>query len=162
MPLQSVPDPFDDATHRQLDAALDEDTVGAEHFIRHTNHAAFLALTVSHSNHVLDHLSLREARAFVTTYGSLQDMLSDAWKRKSYREIRSLGTCRLPPHHLARITDRWSSYPARTRNYTKLRRSGSSRSALSFFPDYPKPLSLSRCTLQVVEVFRGRIPGRCG
>ena len=93
MPLRSVPDPFDDATHRQLDALVDKATAGVEEFIPLTKYAILLMSIVGHSDHVLDHTYLYLAAAYtlVNTYHDLRDKLSDAWTRKSYREVRCLG-----------------------------------------------------------------------
>ena len=61
-------------------------------------------------------------------------------------------------YYLVRISGRSFSYLARSRNYAKLRRSGTPRSALSFRFYYSKPLRSFRCASQLVKVFRGRIP----
>ena len=79
MPLQSesVPDPFDDATHRQLDALVNKATAGVEEFIRLTKYPILLMSIVGHSDNVLDHtylrLDLADAYSLVNTYDGLQD-----------------------------------------------------------------------------------------
>ena len=100
MPLEQLPDRFDDATHHELDRAVD-DAASQTLFgplISPLEYRALLTYIVLHSKGDLDpkYNVLPAAGALINTYGELHDMLSSAWEQRSYRKIRNLGA-RPPP-----------------------------------------------------------------
>ena len=101
MPLatESLPDRFDAATHRELDRAVDskavEDHLGDASVLgSNPEYFALLHAIIENSNGDLDtkYLDWGQAKKLITQ-GELRDVLNSAWERKSYREVRNLGTC---------------------------------------------------------------------
>lgn len=101
MSLETVPDFFDDTAHQELDRMVNK---AAESDALVMPNLGFLLLyhIVVHSNGDLDpkYLDNKQARLLINRYGALQDMLSSAWARKSYREIRNLGPCPPSPSNI--------------------------------------------------------------
>ena len=98
-PLKTLPDRFDAATHHELDRAVDqaveEDLGSASVLSSNLQYYALLYAIIGRSNGDLDskYLDLKQAKKLINTHGELREMLDSAWKNKSYREIRNLGTC---------------------------------------------------------------------
>ena len=97
MPLETLPDRFDDATHQELDRAVNEAASDALSgpLISPIQYYYLLNHIVGHSKDDLDpkYLMIKEAKSLIVNCEELQDMLSSAWERRSYREIRNLGGC---------------------------------------------------------------------
>ncbi|KAG9310693.1 hypothetical protein JVU11DRAFT_9287 [Chiua virens] len=99
MPLQSLPDCFDLATHQELDRAVNEDISDVFTVIEHLSPSDYIILLVAivrHSRGDLDskYLAFSDAKKLMTTYGELRSMLASARELKSYREIRNLAILR--------------------------------------------------------------------
>ena len=99
MPLESLPDHFDDATHDDLDKAVEQavedDLAGGSDLSSNLQYRILLNAIVARSKDSLDrkYLDMEEAKTLIKTHGELRAMLAAAWKRKSFREIRNLGVC---------------------------------------------------------------------
>ena len=99
MPLESLPDRLDDATHGKLDKAVNEsveediaDTDSEDLSAR--DHAQLLSAIIEHCDNLdSKYVGLGQTKKLIKTHGELRAMLDSAWKRKSYREIRNLGVC---------------------------------------------------------------------
>ena len=98
-PLKTLPDRFDAATHHELDRAVDqavEDDLGDVSDLGSGlwQYRTLLHGIIENSNGDLDtkYVSLQHAKKLINTHGELREMLHSAWKHKSYREIRNLGT----------------------------------------------------------------------
>ena len=96
MPLESLPDPFEDVTHQELDRAVNEAAsrglsgplISPIQYYYLFNHiVGYLPKDDLDTKYLLG----REAETLIDNCGELRDMLSSAWERKSYREIRNLG-----------------------------------------------------------------------
>ncbi|KAG9308729.1 hypothetical protein JVU11DRAFT_11514 [Chiua virens] len=104
MPLENLPDTFDNATHDALDRAVNEAT--AESWTHSTSpkleslmeYTVLLTLIVNHSNGDLDSkfTKFHEAQRLIQTHEDLRRMLAAGWERKSYREIRNLAILKVP------------------------------------------------------------------
>jgi hypothetical protein len=97
MPLETLPDPLDDATHDEFDKVVnetvEEDITDAED-LSVRDHVQLLNAIVAHSEGMdRKYLDMKEAKQLIKTHGGLRVMLTSAWRRKSYREIRNLGAC---------------------------------------------------------------------
>ena len=99
MPLQILPDRFGEAKHKELDKAVNEAMEGL-----YGPHVPILLLTillltciVDTSNGELDpkFATPGATKTLINTYEDLRAMLSSAWERKSYCDIRNLGACSL-------------------------------------------------------------------
>ena len=99
MPLEQFPNHFDDATHHELDRAVDKAASNwpSGLLLSPLQYCALLTRIVKYSKGDLDpkYIDVDDAGALINTYGELQDMLSSAWEQRAYREIRNLGAC--PP-----------------------------------------------------------------
>ena len=98
MPLESLPDRLDDATHDELDKAVEQavedDLADGSDLGSSLQYVALLNAIVAHSKGMdRKYLDMKEAKKLIKTHGELGAMLDSAWKRKSYREIRNLGAC---------------------------------------------------------------------
>ena len=97
MPLETLPDRFDDATHQELDRAVNKAASDALSgpLILPIQYYYLFNLIVGHSKDDLDpkYLLNSEAKSLIDNCEELQGMLSSAWERRSYREIRNLGGC---------------------------------------------------------------------
>jgi len=98
MPLETVPDLFDDATHHELDRAVEkdvEDDLGDESDLSSDwQYVAVLNAIVAYGKDMdKKYLVMKEAKNLIKTTEELRPMLASAWRRKSYREIRNLGWC---------------------------------------------------------------------
>ncbi|KAF8547526.1 hypothetical protein OG21DRAFT_907106 [Imleria badia] len=97
MPLETLPDCLSEATHQELDKAVEktvEDDLGdVSELSSNLQYGALLNAIIEHSNGHLDtkYLGNHEAKKLFNTHGELRDMLRAAWKHKSYREIRNIG-----------------------------------------------------------------------
>ena len=97
-PLKTLPDRFDAATHHELDRAVDqavEDDLGDTSVLSSSlQYYALLNAIIENSNGDLDtkYLGLGQANKLINIHGELRAMLDFAWKDKSYRGIRNLGT----------------------------------------------------------------------
>ena len=97
MPLESLPDRFDDATHGKLDKAVnetvEEDITDAED-LSVRDHAHLLSAIIEHCDDLDNkYIGPGQGKTLIKTHGEIRAMLDSAWKRKSYREIRNLGVC---------------------------------------------------------------------
>ena len=100
MPLETVPDLLDDATHNRFDREVEiaiEDDLGSDvsDLCSNLHYIAVLNAIIEYSNGTLDkrHTGLEPPRKLMKTHEELRGMLASAWRRKSYREIRNLGAC---------------------------------------------------------------------
>jgi len=99
MPLESVPDLFDDATHNELDRAvekaIEDDLADVSDLCANWQYVTVINAIIEYSNGTLDkkHTGLEPPKNLIKTHEELRAMLSSAWRRKSYREIRNLGAC---------------------------------------------------------------------
>jgi hypothetical protein len=97
MPLETLPDYLSEATHQELDKAVEktiEDNLGdVSELSSNLQYGALLNAIIEHSNGHLDtkYLILHQATKLFNTHGELRDILRAAWKHKSYREIRNIG-----------------------------------------------------------------------
>ena len=97
-PLKTLPDRFDAATHRELDSVVQKSVNNDLGDVSDVNsglqHSVLLIAIIENSNGDLDptYLSFPRAKKLINTHGELREMLDSAWKNKSYREIRNLGT----------------------------------------------------------------------
>ena len=94
MPLQILPDRFSEAKHKELDKAVNEAMEGL-----YGPRVPIFLLTciVAASNGELDPKfnSPMVTETLINAYEDLRAMLSSAWERKSYCDIRNLGACSL-------------------------------------------------------------------
>jgi len=100
MPLETVPDLLDDATHNELDIQVQKDTeddLGDESDLGSWVNAQYCMLLnaiIARSKDMdKKYLDMAEAKNLIKTKEELRPMLASAWKHKSYREIRNLGAC---------------------------------------------------------------------
>jgi hypothetical protein len=84
--LSLVPDDIDDDTH----ARLDEDVVFACAGPSGPDGAVVLLLHISERRH--NPITLAEGRDLLARYPELMEMLKVAWVKKSFKEIRRLGS----------------------------------------------------------------------
>ncbi|KAI9566675.1 hypothetical protein HD554DRAFT_2174092 [Boletus coccyginus] len=102
MPLETVPDLFDDATHNELDRVVEkyvEDDLGdVSDLSANWQHTNVLNAIVMHGKDSMDSkfLVMHEVNKLVKTNKEIRAMLASAWKRKSFREIRNLAILRAP------------------------------------------------------------------
>ena len=101
MPLDNLPDLFDDATHNDLDRAVEtavEDDLGdVSDLSSNLQYRILLNAIIAQCEEMnKKYLILGEAKNLISTQEELRTMLASAWKRKSYRKIRNLGACLLP------------------------------------------------------------------
>jgi hypothetical protein len=97
MPLETLPDPLDDATHDGLDKAVNEtveDDITDAEDLSVRDHAQLLSAIIENCDDLDSKYGLLgQAKRMIKTHGELRAMLTSAWRRKSYREIRNLGAC---------------------------------------------------------------------
>ena len=98
MPLESVPDLFDDVTHNELDRAVEkavEDDLGDVSDLSSNLQCRILlnAIVARGKDMERKYLDMEEAKHLIKTKEELPPMLVSAWRRKSFREIRNLGAC---------------------------------------------------------------------
>ena len=98
MPLETVPDPFDDAIHSELDRevekAVEDDLGDVPDLSTNLHYVAVLNAVVAHGKEMdRKYTIMDEAKNLIKTTEELRPMLASAWRRKSYREIRNLGWC---------------------------------------------------------------------
>jgi hypothetical protein len=97
MPLETLPDPLDDATHDGLDKAVNEtveDDITDAEDLSARDHAQLLSAIIENCDDLDNkYVGLGQAKRMIKTHGELRVMLTSAWRRKSYREIRNLGAC---------------------------------------------------------------------
>lgn len=91
VPLESFPELFDDETHERLDKAVNEaddfDSLSGD-----WRHRVLLTTMVALGEDMdRKYINGQEEKMAVNTHGGLRDVLSFAWERKTYREIRNLG-----------------------------------------------------------------------
>ena len=101
MPLETLPNRFDDATHDKLDKTVNEvvDIADPEDLSAGA-HAYLLGAIVDNCDGLnKEYLRPAHVKKLFATYEGLRPMLASAWRRKSYREIRNLGGSRNPTHH---------------------------------------------------------------
>ncbi|KAI9464849.1 hypothetical protein HD554DRAFT_2315779 [Boletus coccyginus] len=102
MPLETVPDLFDDATHSELDRVVEKyvevDLGNVSDLSANWQYANVLNAIVTHGKDSMDSkfLVMNEVNNLVRTQEELRLMLASAWRRKSYREIRNLAILRAP------------------------------------------------------------------
>ncbi|KAI9464839.1 hypothetical protein HD554DRAFT_2174896 [Boletus coccyginus] len=102
MPLETVPDLFDDATHNELDRAaakaVEDDLGNVSELSSNLQYFAVLNAVVTHGKDSMDKkfLVMNEAKKLFTAKEELLPMLASAWGRKSFREIRNLAILRAP------------------------------------------------------------------
>ena len=111
MPLDSLPDLFDDVTHNDLDMAVEtavEDDLGdVSDLSSNLQYRILLNEIIAQCEEMnKKYLILGEAKNLINTQEELRTMLASAWKRKSYREIRNLGAC-LPRAIIYLLTSCW-------------------------------------------------------
>ena len=100
MPLQILPDRFGEAKHEELDMAVNAAT---QHFNAFSAQQMLpfqqylLTHIVAASNGELNPKfnSPMVTETLINAYEDLRAMLSSAWERKSYCDIRNLGACSL-------------------------------------------------------------------
>ena len=113
MPLETLPDCLDDATHNELDKAVnetvEEDITDADDLSPREG-AWLLSAIIEHCDDLDNkYAGLGQAKKLIKTHGELRVMLASAWKHKSYREIRNLGAClRFLPPIIYLLTSCWS------------------------------------------------------
>ena len=100
MPLETLPDRLDDATHDELDKAvnetIEEDITDADD-LSPRDSAQLLSAIIEHCDDLDSKYGLLgQTKKLIKTHGELRVMLASAWKHKSYRKIRNLGACLLP------------------------------------------------------------------
>ena len=98
MPLETVPDLFDDTTHNELDRAVEkaveDDLADVSDLTSNLQYFAVLYAIVARGKDMnTKYLDMIEAKNLITTHEELRAMLASAWRRKSFREIRNLGAC---------------------------------------------------------------------
>ena len=103
MPLESLPDRFGDATHEELDKAVNKAALAGwsnlpNPFVVPSFEQNLISYIVRHSKGELDprYRLLEENETLIEAHQELRDMLVSAWERRSYREIRNLGTYPFP------------------------------------------------------------------
>jgi hypothetical protein len=113
MPLETLPDRLDDATHDGLDKAVnetvEEDITDTED-LSALHHAHLLSAIIEHCDGLdSKYVGPGQAKRLIKTHGELRAMLTSAWRRRSYREIRNLGAClRFVPTIHFLLTGFWS------------------------------------------------------
>ena len=94
MPLETLPDRFNDTTHDELDEAVDgaiEEDITDEN-LSARDMAQLLGAIIEHCDDLgRKYVSMAKAKKMIQTHGELRAMLTSAWRHKSYREIRNLG-----------------------------------------------------------------------
>ena len=98
MPLETVPDLLDDATHNELDRAVEkavEDGLGDVSELSSNFQCRILLNAIIEHSKDMDrkYLGMEEARNLINAKEELRPILASAWRRKSFREIRNLGSC---------------------------------------------------------------------
>jgi len=98
MPLETIPDPFDDTTHNELDRAVEktveDDLADVSDLCANWQYVIVLYAVVARGKDMnTKYLDMGEAKNLIMTHEELRAMLASAWRRKSYREIRNLGAC---------------------------------------------------------------------
>ncbi|KAI9566680.1 hypothetical protein HD554DRAFT_2040055 [Boletus coccyginus] len=101
MPLETVPDPFDDATNNELDRAVEkavnDDLADVSDLCAHWQYVNVLNAIIENGKDMdRKYLSMTGTRNLIKTHEELRAMLASAWKRKSFREIRNLAILRAP------------------------------------------------------------------
>jgi len=98
MPLETVPDLFDDATHNELDRAVEKavkvhlgDVSDLSISLQYV--AVLNAIVARGKDMDRKYLDMEEARNLINSKEELGPILASAWRRKSFREIRNLGSC---------------------------------------------------------------------
>ena len=101
MPLESLPDRFGEATHDELDKAVNKAAQAWNNlpnpFILPFEHT-LLSYIVRHSKGYLDpkYRLLEENETLIEANAELRDMLVSAWESKSYCKVRNLGAYTFP------------------------------------------------------------------
>ena len=101
MPLDSLPDLFDDVTHNDLDMAVEtavEDDLGdVSDLSSNLQYRILLNEIIAQCEEMnKKYLIPGEAKNLINTQEELRTMLASAWKRKSYGKIRNLSASLLP------------------------------------------------------------------
>ena len=116
MPLEILPDHFDDATHNELDKAVNEtveEDIAETEDLSALHRSHLLSTIIEHCDDLDSKYGLPgQAKKLIKTHGELRAMLASAWKHKSYRDIRSLGQSRVSTisiHHL--LANKFSVMP---------------------------------------------------
>jgi len=98
MPLEAIPDLFDDATHDELDRAVEktveDDLADVSDLCANWQYVMVLNTVVARGKDMnTKYLAMGEAKNLINAKEELRPILASAWKRKSFREIRNLCSC---------------------------------------------------------------------